>query len=128
MLFRSMYSDHGGDYTVNGSDANLTVNFLQLMLDTYGQTATGLPTGGPAALMQYAKSLTSSSIEEHITGTTRMGQSEVDSVVDANLNVFGLKNVKIADIGIEPVNTDGNTAYGAFVIGLAAAQIILGGH
>ena len=123
----NMYSDYGGDYTVNGSDANLTVNFLQLMLDTYGQTATGLPTGGPAALMRYAKSLSSSSIEEHITGTTRMGRSEVDGVVDANLNVFGLKNVKIADIGIEPVNTDGNTAYGAFVIGLAAAKIILGG-
>jgi alcohol oxidase len=45
-------------------------------------------------------------------------------VVDAQLNVYGVKNLKIADLSIAPLNVGANTYNTALIIGEKAAVII----
>lgn len=45
-------------------------------------------------------------------------------VVDARLNVYGVKNLKVADMSIAPLNVGANTYNTAMVIGEKAATII----
>ena len=44
----------------------------------------------------------------HVTGTAKMGQDEL-SVVDAELRVYGVSNLRIADGSTMPRITTGNT-------------------
>jgi choline dehydrogenase len=59
----------------------------------------------------------------HLVATCRMATSSVDGVVDANLDVFGIKKLAICDNSVIPLITTGNTSYPAFVLGLKKAQI-----
>lgn len=54
-------------------------------------------------------------LQSHIVGTCRMARSINDGVVDGELKVFGLKNVRIADNSIEPVSSSGNTCYPCYL-------------
>ncbi|MEH6851613.1 GMC oxidoreductase [Bacillus sp. 491mf] len=47
-----------------------------------------------------------------------------DGVVDAFLNVFGTKNLKVADLSIAPILPDGNKSIPAQMIGLDAVRFI----
>ncbi|KAH8812607.1 alcohol dehydrogenase, partial [Xylogone sp. PMI_703] len=60
----------------------------------------------------------------HSLGTCAMKPRERSGVVDKNLNVYGVKGLKIADISIAPENVAANTNSTALVIGEKAAQII----
>lgn len=60
----------------------------------------------------------------HFGGQCRMGKSIRDGVVDGFLNVFGTKNLKVADLSISPVLQDGNNTMPVQAIGLNAAQFI----
>jgi alcohol oxidase len=52
-------------------------------------------------------------------------KSEVDQgVVDARLNVYGVSNLKVADMSISPLNIGANTYSTALLIGERAAMII----
>ncbi|MCC8434574.1 GMC family oxidoreductase [Brevibacillus sp. M2.1A] len=66
----------------------------------------------------------SCSIFAHYGGQCRMGKSISEGVVDRYLNVFGTKNLKVADLSISPILPDGNTSTAAQMIGLNAARII----
>jgi alcohol oxidase len=60
----------------------------------------------------------------HSLGTCAM-KSEVDQgVVDARLNVYGVSNLKVADMSISPLNIGANTYSTALLIGERAAMII----
>jgi choline dehydrogenase len=59
----------------------------------------------------------------HPTGTARMGQDEL-SVVDAQLRVYGTKNLRIADGSIMPRVTTGNTQAPCVIIGERMAEIL----
>ncbi|MDN3018911.1 GMC family oxidoreductase [Paenibacillus sp. BSR1-1] len=61
---------------------------------------------------------------DHFGGHCKMGRTIADGVVDGFLNVFGTKNLKVADLSIAPILPDGNTVLGAEVIGLNAARFI----
>lgn len=64
----------------------------------------------------------------HSLGTCKMGASpeeEVNSVVDADLNVHKVRGLKIADLSVVPRNVAANTNNTAMVIGEKAAEIIL---
>ena len=39
----------------------------------------------------------------HMTGTARMGKNEAEAVVDSRFRVFGVENLRIADMSISPV-------------------------
>lgn len=53
-----------------------------------------------------------------------MGRTIKEGVVDGFLNVFGTKNLKVADLSISPILPDGNTAIPAQMIGLNAVRFI----
>jgi choline dehydrogenase len=63
----------------------------------------------------------------HQSGTARMGRDAM-SVVDGELRVFGLKNLRIADASIMPRVTTGNTMAACVVIGERAAEMLKIAH
>ena len=60
----------------------------------------------------------------HASGTCRMG-ADAASVVDPQLRVRGVSNLRVADTSICPTLVSGNTNAPAMVIGLRASEIIL---
>src|SRR5215813_6462685 len=63
----------------------------------------------------------------HQTSTAKMGRDAM-SVVDGNLKVYGINNLRIADASIMPRVTTGNTMAPCVVIGERAAEIIRDEH
>ncbi|WP_308160465.1 MULTISPECIES: GMC family oxidoreductase [unclassified Bacillus (in: firmicutes)] len=61
----------------------------------------------------------------HFGGQCKMGRSIQEGVVDGFLNVFGTKNLKVADLSIAPVLPDGNPSLAVQMIGLNAVRFIL---
>jgi alcohol oxidase len=53
-----------------------------------------------------------------------MKPREQAGVVDSHLNVYGVKNLKVADLSIAPLNVGANTYSAALIIGEKAATII----
>jgi len=60
----------------------------------------------------------------HSIGTCAMKRREVRGVVDSRLNVYGTRNLKIADCSIAPGNVGANTYNTAIAIGEKAAVLI----
>ena len=60
----------------------------------------------------------------HFGGHCKMARTIQEGVVDGFLNVFGTKNLKVADISISPILPDGNTSIPAQMIGLNAVKFI----
>lgn len=56
---------------------------------------------------------------------TKMGRSIQDSVVDGKGKVFGTKNLMVVDTEIAPIQSDGNTAAPAFLIGWQIGHYLL---
>jgi choline dehydrogenase len=63
----------------------------------------------------------------HQTCTAKMGRDAM-SVVDANLKVYGIENLRIADGSIMPRVTTGNTMAPCVIIGERAGEILKAGH
>jgi choline dehydrogenase len=59
----------------------------------------------------------------HPTGTAKMGRDD-RSVVDAELRVYGVKNLRVADGSIMPRVTTGNTQAPCVIIGERMAEIL----
>jgi choline dehydrogenase len=59
----------------------------------------------------------------HPTGTARMGQDDL-SAVDAELKVYGVKNLRVADGSIMPRVATGNTHAPCVIIGERMAEIL----
>jgi alcohol oxidase len=60
----------------------------------------------------------------HSLGTCRMAPLDQGGVVDADLNVYGVTNLKLCDLSICPGNVGANTNSIALMIGEKAADII----
>ncbi len=126
----NMFSD--GPVSQVGSDAYLLVSFYKIMQTIAAANGSAVITPPPAAyatddsLLNYAQTLSNGSliITYHLVGSARMAQTKANGVVDGNLNVFGVKNLMVADCSIEPFIQDGNTAYSAFIIGLVASNFL----
>ena len=63
----------------------------------------------------------------HQTCTAKMGRDPM-SVVDANLKVYGIENLRIADGSIMPRVTTGNTMAPCVIIGERAGEILKADH
>ncbi|KAI0971999.1 alcohol oxidase-like protein [Xylaria arbuscula] len=61
----------------------------------------------------------------HSLGTCKMAPREVMGVVDANLSVYGVKGLKVADLSIPPLNVAVNTNNTAIAVGEKAADIFI---
>lgn len=121
-----VYTD--GDETVPGSDLNLIVTFYKLLrqavLAAGQQVILPFDYTNDATLAEFAQRDQNIILQSHNVGTTRMGTNIANAVVDGNLSVFGLKNVKIGDVGVEPESVDGNTCFSAYYIALTLAKIL----
>lgn len=63
----------------------------------------------------------------HQTCTAKMGR-DARSVVNGDLNVYGIENLRIADGSIMPRITTGNTMAPCVIIGERAAEILRAKH
>lgn len=61
----------------------------------------------------------------HALGTCKMAPREKKGVVDRNLNVYGVKGLKLADLSVPPENVGANTGNTAFAVGEKAADIFI---
>ncbi|CAJ2508973.1 Uu.00g139990.m01.CDS01 [Anthostomella pinea] len=61
----------------------------------------------------------------HSLGTAKMAPREEMGVVDKDLNVYGARGLKVADLSIAPENVGANTNNTALMIGEKAADIII---
>ncbi|KAJ4421721.1 hypothetical protein N0V82_003565 [Gnomoniopsis sp. IMI 355080] len=61
----------------------------------------------------------------HSLGTCKMRPQEEGGVVDANLSVYGVAGLKVADLSIAPQNVAANTCNTALAIGERAADIFV---
>lgn len=59
----------------------------------------------------------------HASGTAKMGQDDL-SVVDGQLRVYGVSNLRVADASIMPTVTTGNTQAPSMIIGERLAEIL----
>ena len=59
----------------------------------------------------------------HVCGTVRMG-NDAGAVLDPQLRLRGIDNLRVADTSIMPTIVSGNTNAPAMVIGLRAAELI----
>ncbi|KAF8262154.1 hypothetical protein EI94DRAFT_731781 [Lactarius quietus] len=74
------------------------------------------------ALEDFARAQVASML--HSLGTCAMKPRDQGGVVDARLNVYGVRGLKVADMSIAPGNVSANTYGTALVIGEKAAVII----
>jgi choline dehydrogenase-like flavoprotein len=118
-------------FAIPGTDAYLTVSFFKIVkaIATAAGETVIYPTpaqyaGGDAALFAAALDLSSLALSFHACATARMGTSKTNGVVDGNLNVFGVKNLMIADTSVMNPITSGNTCLPAYVVGLVAADVL----
>lgn len=83
------------------------------------------PFGGLApddsALLEYA--FASGTFLNHDGGSVRMSPTAETGVIDGNLDVHGIANLSITDLGALCNIADGNTAIPAFVIGMQKAKL-----
>ena len=120
-----------------GSDTYLGIAFFKLMKQVSIDTGEFLifpppdhfpapygPAPDDSLLIGDLLNLNNLVIQSHIVGTTRMSDDISTGVVDGELKVFGLKNVRIADAGIEPETVDGNTCFSAYYIALVMAKLL----
>ena len=62
-------------------------------------------------------------------GTCRMApKSDPTAVVDDNLNVYGLKNIRVIDASIMPTMLSANLHSGATLIGEKGSDLVLGNN
>lgn len=64
------------------------------------------------------------SLFTHFGGQCKMATTIENGVVNEYLNVFGTKNLMVADLSISPILPDGNTSIPAQMIGLNAVRFI----
>lgn len=62
----------------------------------------------------------------HSLGTCAMRERSKMGVVDGNLNVYGTRGLKVADLSMVPENVGANTNNTALAVGEKAAEIIGG--
>jgi len=62
----------------------------------------------------------------HALGTAKMAPREEGGVVDARLDVYGVRGLKVADMSVARENVGANTNNTALMIGEKAADIIVG--
>jgi choline dehydrogenase len=88
------------------------------------ETRPGPDVVGDTELMDYGRGCGQTAW--HTVGTCRMGLSDRDSVVDAQLRVHGVEGLRVADASVMPTIPSSNTNAPSIMIGEKAADLVLG--
>ncbi|MBV2235556.1 MAG: GMC family oxidoreductase N-terminal domain-containing protein [Sterolibacterium sp.] len=89
------------------------------------EVSPGEPALSDGALLEYAARVATT--VHHPVGTCRMGSaSDPQAVVDAQLRVHGVANLRVIDASVMPTITSGNTNAPTVMIAERAADLILG--
>lgn len=120
----NFYSD--GSYQTPGTDAANAVACFKMLQNIQGSTVI-YPTqadfdSGDEQLFIDAQNMFL--IQDHAAGTCSMASSADNGVVNGNLQVFGVSNLRVVSVAIEPTIETGNPAYTAYLIGLRAALLL----
>ncbi|KAJ5798574.1 uncharacterized protein N7503_007870 [Penicillium pulvis] len=84
---------------------------------------------GPASesdedILRFCKANVSSSW--HMTGTAKMGKAgDIDAAVDNRFRVFGVENLRVADMSVVPVMTNNHTQATAYMTGATCADVLI---
>lgn len=79
-------------------------------------------TANDAGLRDYVKN--NVSVQNHSTGTCRIGSSIANGVVSDHLAVFGVNNLYVSDLSVLPLGSDGNPGETLRVVGLQMAALL----
>eukprot|EP00605_Chrysophyceae_sp_TOSAG23-4_P002968 GSChrysophyteH1.ASY1.ANO1.3270.1 assembled CDS len=126
------------NYLDTAEDRQVALDSLRLMRSIVMETAAFAPYN-PVELRPTADIVSDEQLLEAVTeigttifhpvSTTRMGRaSDSMAVVDGELRVFGVDGLRVADAGVMPHITSGNTAAPTMVIGERCARYILRDH
>jgi choline dehydrogenase len=88
------------------------------------ETRPGPEVTGDAELLDYGRR--SAQTAWHTVGTCRMGVTDRDSVVDAQLRVHGIEGLRVADASVMPTIPSSNTNAPSIMVGEKAADLVLG--
>ncbi|KAJ5931113.1 hypothetical protein N7466_006606 [Penicillium verhagenii] len=62
----------------------------------------------------------------HMTGTVKMGkEGDIHAAVDSRFQVFGVANLRVADMSVVPVLTNNHTQATAYVTGATCADVLI---
>ncbi|MGO4717144.1 GMC family oxidoreductase [Bradyrhizobium sp. 2TAF24] len=125
------------NFLVDERDQRVAVDGIRMMRRLLGAQelqpySCGEELPGPAVTtdsqcLEYAREAGLTSY--HVCGTCQMGpRDNPASVVDDQLRVHGIENLRIADASIMPTVPSANTSAAVFMIGEKAADMILGRH
>lgn len=118
-------------YLSEAADVTVLSKAVDLVRQMAGTTAMASLAGDELApgnldVEQYIRN--NASTLWHPVGTCAMGHSKTDSVVDGDLNVHGIKGLKICDSSITPHATAGNNHVPTMVSAEIGARLILQGR
>jgi choline dehydrogenase-like flavoprotein len=62
----------------------------------------------------------------HMAGTVKMGkEGDRQAAVDTHFRVFGVENLRVADMSVVPVLTNNHTQATAYVTGATCADVLI---
>nr|WP_172623983.1 GMC oxidoreductase [Rhodanobacter glycinis] len=121
------------NYLAHGRDASFQIRALRRLRRIFdapalrpyiaGETRPGLQVASDAELLDYIRA--SSDTVHHPVGSCRMGTG-VDAVVNPQLQVIGVENLRIADASVFPSTISGNTNASCIMVGEKAAELMVG--
>lgn len=118
-------------YLSNAADVEVLKKAIDLIRQMTGTTAMAGLAGdelAPGNLDEESYIRDNASTLWHPVGTCAIGTSPSDSVVDGNLNVHGIKGLKVCDSSITPHATAGNNHVPTMVSAEIGARLILQGR
>lgn len=62
----------------------------------------------------------------HMAGTVKMGKDDADAAVNSHFQVFGVENLRVADMSVVPLLTNNHTQATAYLTGATCADILIG--
>ncbi|KAJ5652905.1 hypothetical protein N7507_010331 [Penicillium longicatenatum] len=75
-------------------------------------------------ILQFCKANVSSTW--HMTGTVKMGkEGDINAAVDNRFRVFGVENLRVADMSVVPVLTNNHTQATAYLTGATCADVMI---
>jgi choline dehydrogenase-like flavoprotein len=75
-------------------------------------------------ILQFCKANVSSTW--HMTGTVKMGkEGDINAAVDNRFRVFGIENLRVADMSVVPVLTNNHTQATAYLTGATCADVMI---